>query len=148
MHGLIGQREGEHRAFARSYNVLFSIYGVADRAARIGTPKIRMPQGVAGLRVERYEVAIHSTPEDQAPGGGEHAGFAIGDHLEVPLLLPGLGIDGADGTVAFSFRLVIGRRTHRGGSTVDPGCSGATPRNNVTILHTRHRRSVADVALT
>ena len=60
---IIRQGEGVHDAAARTYDVLLSIDRITDRTARIGAAQIRVPQGLAGLRVEGYEIPIHATPE-------------------------------------------------------------------------------------
>jgi hypothetical protein len=60
---LIRQSEGVHHAAARTDDILLPIYRVTDRTARIGAAQIRVPQGLARIRVEGYEVPIHATPE-------------------------------------------------------------------------------------
>ena len=60
---LIRQSEGVHRTAARTHDVLLPIYSVTDRAARIGAAQIRVPQGLAGLRIEGDESPVHATPE-------------------------------------------------------------------------------------
>jgi acetylornithine deacetylase/succinyl-diaminopimelate desuccinylase-like protein len=74
----------------RSTAPLRTHYSVADWAAYIGTARYAC------------QVAIHSTPEYQANRDRKHAGLGIVDHLELPLLVPGLGIEGADRTRARS----------------------------------------------
>src|SRR5215470_1787650 len=93
---LIWQSECIHRVSTCTYNVLFPIYSVTDRATRIGTAQVDVPQRLACCRIECYKVAVHPTSEHQAAGSGEHATLRIVNHLEVPLLLARFRIDGPD----------------------------------------------------
>ena len=49
---LIRQSEGVHHAAACTHDVLLAIDRVRDRAARIHAAQIRVPQGLAGLRIK------------------------------------------------------------------------------------------------
>jgi hypothetical protein len=46
------QSEGVHHAAARAHDVLLAIDRVSDRAVRIHAAQIRVPQGLAGLRIK------------------------------------------------------------------------------------------------
>src|SRR4029450_3037954 len=95
----IRQREHEHRPLPGADDVLLAVHRVADGPARVRTAEIDVPQQLAGLRVERDEVAFHAAAEDEITGGREHARLGVVDHLEIPLLLAGLRVEGADRTV-------------------------------------------------
>jgi hypothetical protein len=59
----IWQSECVHRVSTCTYNVLFPIYSVSDRATRIGTAQVYVPQRLAGRRIECHKVAVHPTSE-------------------------------------------------------------------------------------
>ena len=58
---------------------------------------LEMPETFAGLGVEGVEVAFLGAAEDQAAGGGEQARPGRAQELELPDLLAGHDVEGADG---------------------------------------------------
>src|SRR5215472_7728503 len=52
---LIWQSKCIHRVSTCTYNVLFPIYSVTDRATRIGTAQVHVPQWLACCRIECHK---------------------------------------------------------------------------------------------
>src|SRR5665213_2691642 len=108
---LIWQSKRIHCVGAGAYNVLFPIYSVTHRTTRICPTKVYMPQWLAGFRIECHKVAVLPASEHQSARSRKHAALRIVDHLELPLRLARLRIDGPNCTISFGLGLVVGRHT-------------------------------------
>src|SRR6476646_11165391 len=118
---LIRQPENIEAAFAGADDILLAIDGVADGAAGIRTAKIRVPQKFAGAGVQSDEASFHTAAEHQVARGGKNSILGVTDHLEIPLFVASLRIDGADRAVSFLFGFGVGKSSVRASSGTDTG---------------------------
>src|SRR6185312_6302295 len=95
-------------AFPSSDDILFAVDGIADGAAGIRAAQIGVPKKLAGASVQRDKISFHAAAEYKVAGSGQNAIFGIADHFEIPFLVAGFGVDGADSSVTFVFRLIGG----------------------------------------
>ena len=86
----VRQAEDVERVVGGHGHVLMAGRGIRHRAAGDGSTQVGLPQQLTGARVQREEVALASSREEQVRGGGEDAALRVIDHLEVPLLFSGL----------------------------------------------------------
>src|SRR5882757_4809567 len=78
-----------------------TIEGEGHGAARHRASQTYLPEKLSVTRVQREEVALASSCEQNTRSRGEHTALRVVVHLELPLLFPGLRFDGDDGPVAF-----------------------------------------------
>src|SRR5437899_1918229 len=97
------QTEDVERALRGHGDILVVVHRERDRATGDRSTQIHLPQQLSAARIERKEVSLAASREEQVRGRGQHAALRVIDHLEVPLLFAGLRVNRADGAVALGF---------------------------------------------
>ncbi len=143
------QREGVHCALARSYNVLFSIHSVADRAACIGPAKIHVPQRLAGASRATKSPSI--PPPNTRPPAVESTPHSVlltilKSHFFSPVWDRWRGLRRTPLPASCNWPICASPRPP-GRRRSTRGQRAATSRNHMAILHARHRPSVAEITL-
>src|SRR5262249_29154644 len=99
-------------------DVLLAVDGVGHRAVDDLAAQAGLPELCAGMRVERVEVPLAPSGEEQVARGGQDAAVGHVELLEGPLLLARLRIDGHHRSVAGGVGPVV---DGRGAADADAG---------------------------